>query len=369
MRRRVIRDAPTLLRLVLAYGWGGMSARQTCSWAKIKGICSLSNVALLERLQYSAPWLALLVAQMLLQRCSKLDVGLAGRSLRLVDATCVNRAGTHGTDTRLHLSFALKPLRIDSVFITDSSIGESFNNFSVEPGDVLIGDRGYAHREGIYNAVASGADVVVRLSWQNLPLLCEDGKPFDILAHLRSLGCNEIGEWSVWTAPKGKMGSVKGRLIAVHKAMDAAEKERRKVREQAKKKGRTPDARSLEAAGYVFIFTTLASEQATAQEVLALYRFRWQIEMLFKRLKSILKLDELPACSEALLHTVLLSRILAALIIEELLAGTNAFSPWGYGLPAPGEHRCSIYSNDAGAKSCGNWRGYPHGLDKRGQPT
>ena len=360
LRKRVIRDAQTLLRLVLVYGWCGMSARQTCSWAKAKGICSISNVALLERLQYSARWLALLVAQMLELRCSRLDVGLVGRSLRLVDATCINRAGTHGTDRRLHLSFALSPLRIDCVYVTDSSVGESFNNFEVAPGDVLIGDRGYAHREGVWNAVASGADVVVRLNWQNFPLLCAEGEPFDILGHLRSLEGDEVGDWTVWTAPKGSMGSVKGRLIAVRKAADAAEKERRKVREQAKKKGRVPDARSLEACDYVFIFTTIPSEQATSGEVLQLYRFRWQIELVFKRLKSTLKLNELPACSEALLNTVLLSRILAALIIDELIAGTGAFSPWGYGLPAPGKHRCSIYGDYAGAKGRSDRPCYPN---------
>lgn len=339
LRKRQIKDAQTLLRLIFAYGWCGLSARQTCSWAKIKGLCSLSNVALLERLQYSAPWLALLVAQMLEKQCDKLNVGLNERSVRLVDASCLNRAGTCGTDRRLHLSFALNPLRIDSVFVTDSSVGESFNNFIVEPGDVLIGDRGYAHREGVWNTVASGADVVVRLNWQNFPLLCEDGEPFDILSHLRQLNGDELGEWVVWSAPNGKMGSVRGRLVAVRKSSEAAERERRKIRAQAKKKGRTPDARSLEAADYIFIFSTLTSECITCEEVLQLYRFRWQIELVFKRLKSILQLDALPACSVELLHTLLLSRILAALIIEELISGTGAFSPWGYGLPTSGKYR------------------------------
>ena len=354
LRRRVIKDAQTLLRLILAYAWCGLSARQTCLWAKIKGICSLSNVALLERLQYSARWMARLVAQMFERQCSSLDVKLIGRSLRIVDATCLNRAGTCGTDRRLHLSFALGPLRINSVYMTDSSVGESFNNFIVEPGDVMIGDRGYAHREGVWNVVAYGADVIVRLNWQNFPLLCKDGSGFDILAHLRTLEPGEIGDWEVWSAPSGKIGSVKGRLIAVRKAKDAAERERRKVRENAKNKGHTPDARTLEACDYIFIFTTLTREQAAAEEILQLYRFRWQIELVFKRLKSILKLDELPACSEALLNTVLLSRILAALIIDELIAGTGAFSPWGYGLPTSGEHRRSIYSYNAGIESCGD---------------
>lgn len=355
MRRRVIRDAQTLLRLIFAYCWGGLSARQTCSWAAIKGICRLSNVALLERLQFSAKWLAVLVTQMLSRRCSKLEVGLDGRNLRIVDASCINRAGSEGTDRRLHLGFALRPFCIDCIEITDSSGGESLGRFAVDKRDVLICDRGYAHRGGVWAVACAGADVVVRLNWQNFPLLDPEGKPFDILEHLRSLKDGEAGDWDVRSAPdpaKG-IGSVKGRLIAVRKSEQAAERERRKIRHQAQKRGRTPDARTLEAADYIFIFTTLSRDEASAEDILELYRFRWQIEIAFKRLKGILHIDEIPACSDELLDTILLSRLLAALVIEDLASSGEAFSPWGYGLPASGEHKQALYCTDGCSQAGG----------------
>jgi IS4 transposase len=69
---------------------------------------------------------------------------------------------------------------------------------------------------------------------------------------------------------------------------------------------------------------------------LTLYRFRWQIEMAFKRMKSILALDEMAAKDQRLCRTFLLAKLLAALLVEDLARHAGAaFSPGGHGLPAP----------------------------------
>jgi IS4 transposase len=62
------------------------------------------------------------------------------------------------------------------------------------------------------------------------------------------------------------------------------------------------------------------------------YRFRWQIELAFKRMKSILNLDELPAKDPALARTVLYAKLLAALLVEDFTTHFLAISPWGYTL-------------------------------------
>jgi hypothetical protein len=90
----------------------------------------------------------------------------------------------------------------------------------------------------------------------------------------------------------------------------------------------------LEAAEYVVVFTTLSAERLPAELVLEAYRFRWQIELAFKRMKGLLQLDEMAAQDDALCRSFLAVKLLATLLVEELSHPWVAFSPWGYGAPA-----------------------------------
>src|SRR5258708_22125131 len=64
-RAREIKNAATLLRLALAYGGLGMSLRETCAWAEVGGIATLSDPSLLERLCKAAPLLGDIVAALI----------------------------------------------------------------------------------------------------------------------------------------------------------------------------------------------------------------------------------------------------------------------------------------------------------------
>jgi hypothetical protein len=335
-RKRGVPSAAALLRLAFAYAYCGLSLQGTVLWARQAQVAELSDVALLQRLRRAAPWLGRLVADQLAARTRLARGWPAGLRVRLVDASGVSRPGSQGTDWRLHLGFDLGTLTVDQVELTPAKGGESFKRLPGAPGTLSIGDRGYAQRQGLASLVAEGGEVLVRVNWRTLPLTHPDGTPFDLFAALRTLGAAQVGEWEVRTAPAADgTPAVRGRLVVLKKGPEAAEAARRKVQQEARRKGKTPDARSLEAAEYVILFTTMPSAQLAAGQVLALYRFRWQIELAFKRLKSLLELDELLAKEEALCRTFLLTKILAALLVEDLSHRWVDFSPWGYGPPAP----------------------------------
>lgn len=331
VRRRAVDEAETLLRIALAYGFCGLSLRQTAAWAETLGVASLSDVALLKRLRNAADWLGHLLGVKLAERSGMLPSDLPFR-LRLVDATAISRVGSSGTDWRVHLSFNLASLSIDHIQLTDHSGGESLTRFPVAAGDLIIGDRGYAHRAGFHAIRRSHADFLVRLNWQNVPLLDPTGAPFDLLQALRSIPDAQATSFQVQIAPnpRAHLPAMPARLVALRKSEAAAEQSRRKVLEERSRKSRNVDPRTLESAGYVFVLTSAEEAKLPATQALELYRFRWQIELLFKRLKGLSELGNLPAKDSNLARSMLYAKLLAALVLDDLTRRFLSISPWGY---------------------------------------
>jgi len=85
------------------------------------------------------------------------------------------------------------------------------------------------------------------------------------------------------------------RLIALVLPEEQAEALRRQKQRQAGDKGRTRSPDALFVAGFVLLLTTLAAQSWSPVRLLELYRARWQIEVLFKRIKQVLSMHLLPA--------------------------------------------------------------------------
>lgn len=334
-RKRGIAGASVLLRLALAYGFCGLTLRQTAAWGQVARVASISNVALLKRLRHSADWLGQLLGLKLAERALPPSTRPACR-LRLLDATTISRPGSTGTDWRLHLGFDLGRLAIDHIELTDASGGETLTRFAMAPGEVVIGDRGYAHRKGLRAVTTAGGSFIVRINWQNLPLTDPQGRDFDLLAFLRGLPEATPADTPVVVAacPRDGLAALPARLVALRSSEAAAEAARARTLAANSRKGHRVDPRSLETAGYIFVLTSLPEQRLSAAEVLELYRFRWQVELTFKRLKSLLQLAALPARDPPLARTFLYAKLLAALLLEDFTDRFLAFSPWGYRLAA-----------------------------------
>jgi hypothetical protein len=333
-RRRGITSASDLLRLALVYACCGLSLRQTAAWAEAAGVASVSDVALLKRLRSASRWLGNVLGEKLAERAQTSAAVCTALHLRIVDATTVSQPGSTGTDWRLHLGFDLSRFAIDHLELTTVKGGETLKRFSVSRGEVLVGDRGYCHCKGMSSVLARGGDFLIRMNWQNVPLKHPDGEPFDLFPALRSIEEGEVGDFPVLVAPegKGKIPPFPARLIAVRKSEPAAEAARRKALRERSRKCRTPDPRTLEGAGYVLVLTSLPASRLAAKDALEIYRLRWQIELVFKRMKSILDLGELPAKDPRLVQTYIYAKLIAALLLEELTESYLSFSPWGFKL-------------------------------------
>jgi hypothetical protein len=331
-RYRKFDNPEALLRTLLIHLVTGCSLRETAARAKHGHITQISDVALLKRLKAAGEWLRWMAEGVMQAWLPKQPEAIFRDQLRIriIDGSTIQEPGSTGSTWRLHYSILLPTLQCNEVHITSPKLGESFKRYQVQPGDLFVGDRGYAHREAIFYVLQGGGQVLVRTNLTNLPLVSAPGVPFPLLEHLRTLNGTELGDWEVQT-PLGDQ-LIPGRICALKKNKLATEKARRKARQESHKQGYQVWPETLEAAAYTFVFTTLKRDEFKPARVLEMYRGRWQVELAFKRLKSLLGLGHLKKTDEDVAKAWLQGKLLVAFLIEALIAAAESFFPWGYPL-------------------------------------
>jgi len=314
-RKRGVRSADALLHLALLYGPGGLSLRSTASYATEAGIADLCDVSLLDRLRNASDFLSDVLAHLLAHRRG--DAPTDGRlQLSLVDGSTISLAGSTGSDWRLHARYEPARGGFTDLVVTDASTAEALSCVAVRPGDVLVQDRGYGRLRNFAHAQSQGADFITRIGWRSVNLFHPCGERFDLIAALSPDG-PAVVEHPVRIGAGGN--AMAARLIIARKPPEATERQHKRLRRKASRKGHQTDARTLLAAGFMMLLTSLPDTRAAAAEVVRLYRLRWQIELAFKRLKSLGGFDALPASDPRLARSWLLAHLIAAVLIEASL--------------------------------------------------
>ena len=322
------------LRVLLMHLGCGFSLRETIVRAKNAQLADLSDVALLKRLRKSKAWLRQLCCSLFAERAlSSLPSGPP--NLRLIDASWVSEPGKTGSQWRIHYSLRWPSLECDYFKLTPvegKGHGETLYQFAFAPGDFVLADRGYCHAEAIGQAVRQGAFITVRLSPQGIVLKTPGGDPYPLVNQLKSLqGGGQAAEWGVSLPLEGKEPPLRARLCAVRKSAVATALAEKRLRRKARREGRQLRPESLIYAQYVMVLSTFPPALYDTQRVLEAYRLRWQVELVFKRLKQIAQLGHLPKHDQESSQAWLYGKLLVALLTEKLIRTANAFSPWGCG--------------------------------------
>ena len=330
------KDAENYIRLLLMHFGCGYSMRETVVRAKMAHIASLSDVAFLKRLRKSKDWLRGLCLALLAERGVALGLGDedgGGFQVRLFDATNVKEPGKTGSLWRIHYSVLLPSLTCDFFKLTETKgqgTGESFFQFSIKKGDYIVADRGYSTAAGIHHVVSRRAHVMVRVNTTALPLLDQEGQPFPLLAKLAEIkGPGIVRSWRV-LVPSRRDTAVAGRICVIRKTEEAIKLAHEKLRRQASKKQHSLQAETLEYAKFVIVFTTFPEDSFSDHSVLDWYRLRWQVELVFKRFKTIAELGHLPKHSDDSSKAWLYGKLFVALLTEKLVHHAASISPWGY---------------------------------------
>lgn len=317
-RTRKLRGASDLLRLALFYGPAGLSLRACAQAACEAGLAtSLSDKAVLGRLRRMGDWLEHILERLM----AELGDQLGGR-LALVDGTVVFSTGPGKPGLRVHALYEPALGRFTDFRVTTDRVREAAALTRLAPGRTMVFDRGYARVRNISDVLAAGSDLVTRIGWRSMPLYDGDGRTrLDLMAVLPE------GE-TVLDRPI-RLASLDAplRLVVARLPPMARASAEKRARRRSNKKSHRMDPRTATVAGYLMLVTSLAAERCPASEVLALYRSRWQVELGFKRLKSLGGVDDLRASDPALARTWLLAHLIGAVLTEEFASRIAGLSP------------------------------------------
>ena len=332
-RRREVPNAEALVRIILAYVVSGLSIKDVAAWAAASGIAELTGEGIFYRLVVSEQWLRHLLCQVLLANI----VAASGNALceklrlRVADATVIVGPKAKGTEWRVHTLIDPRSANICTLELTDEHVGEGFARFPVEPGDVLMGDCIYSAARSVYSVHDRGGYAIARFSPASLRLCNPQRERVPVSQWESGIPQAGVVSWDLRLPipPQDENGKAKAGWKLANAAGWIP------VRVLA---ARTPKGT------IIWIISTLPVDLATPEQLLELYRIRWQIELVFKRLKSLMDLDELRSRHQGpTAKSWILGKLLAAALAQRMLTPDEDSSPGD--IPSKwDEHQPSLWS-------------------------
>ena len=339
IRIREIKNALDLIKMMFIYAISNTSQKLLAVFASVLGIAKISDQAWHKKIAKSGPWLAHVLNKTLplTKLAAKDKDGFENRHIKLVDGSCVKQAGTNGEVIRIHMCYDLTLGCMDEVSVTDQHTAESFVPFNITPGSIYMADAGFGKGKNLEYIVSRQADAIFRVT-PNLLALASDAGGKEKIDMVEKLNTREdVVEFTCYVHTiNGKY--VPARLIANRLPEDKAAEAVKRKKRAAQKKQNVLKEETLVYAEWVILMTSL-DEKYSAEDVLRLYRARWQIELLFKRIKQFFKVTRLRMATVqhskvlVLLWLILWSvterQVVAAEIyLKARQADMSRFSPW-----------------------------------------
>src|ERR1043165_2011789 len=303
-RAREIASRPMLLWAVLIWTAGDLSLKDTAAALSAVGV-SGSRASLHERFGRASGWLGLLLSMLL---CGNATYPAEGCVRVLVgDSTSPSGAGSKGTDFRVHALFDSATGALVAVKVTDAHEGESCDKHPLGVESLVQYDRGYCVAKNLHAHAACGAKFLIRCNPNGIRICDTDMrvvKPSRLETSVRTHTPLDMAvlvparrKWAKgpdWHLARG-VAFVAARLIGIRTR-----------------------------AGVLWLLTDMPADSLDARAAGELYRRRWQIELLFKSLKSVAGLDRIKSLSGATAMTWIYGKLILAALAQKRVP---AFEP------------------------------------------
>lgn len=298
-RLRGVGSAEDLTRLLLMCAVPKVSLRAVAGWARESGLSTMGWTGLFLRLRESEAFLEACFVEVLSHGAGSERLSYAGYNLVAVDATVLCGPRADGPDQRLHTVYDLSSGMPRSVELTSRKGGENLARHTCfGKGDLVLADRGYGYAKNVLACLKTQARLLIRFEFACIRLL---------------------------DAATGEVVSLKeSESVLPHDG---------RVELAVRIPGCPTPLRALgsrnDKGKAVWLLTDLGPEDLPLEDARELYRARWQVELFFKRLKSILDLDELPTRDGPTARPWIWAKL--ALAALATLLGNERFSPWEQG--------------------------------------
>jgi hypothetical protein len=326
-RCRGVKSAKNLLKTQLTYLKSSISMKGIAAYARSEGLGELSDVSFMKRLAGSGEWFKVLLSQIDLSAVTAYEKPdwLKNYNVLAIDASKVTTKGAIKKTFLLHYSLDLFGMCTHEFKITDEKTGEKLTNFNVREGDLILADRAYATKSGIFHCMTGGGSFVMRLKNKAFKLFDSAHNEISLLENMQSASETEPTDFPVFIE-NDDGGLQPLRICALRKTAEAAQKQKQDYDEYESKKGKTISAQTRETGDFIFVITNLP-DLISAKYIMSLYRYRWQVELYFKRLKTLLGFGDIMMKTAE--HTLawLNGKMLVAVLTENMLAKAGLFPP------------------------------------------
>jgi hypothetical protein len=328
LRARKIQTAEELLRLIFLYLTDGKSFAGTSALLHILGDVEMNKIAVWKRIGNSAEWLHWMCVNFCREHGILVEepAWLSGKRVCLVDGSEEALAGSNKTFFRLHYALDLFSLGMIEMSLTDIKTGEKLTNFKEFGGnDIVVGDRAYGTVAGMEYLRNLGSGFVLRLRAGAFGVYNNDGREISLIRQLKGLKAGESRDLEVFYKTGGKLVPV--RICAMRKDKDSERAGLARLEKTNQRKRGEKAVSDLQSVynKYIIVATSMGKE-VSAKEVLELYRMRWQVELAFKRLKSLFKYNEVPMRLDKNAYAWFYGKLLLSILCDALVNQAR-FSP------------------------------------------
>lgn len=188
----------------------------------------------------------------------------------------------------------------------------------LRPNDLVLRDLGYFCLAVLARIASRQAFFLSRFLTSVKVYLSQEktAEPLDLGRYLTQQKWSHL---SVLEFPAflGGQDRLPARLIAYRLPRAIVNQRRRQARQTAKKKGYEVRATHLELLAFALYITNVKESIWPAEVIGTLYRLRWQVELTFKRWKSLLQMDYCKGTDPQRVYTLIYARLLAVLLLHD----------------------------------------------------
>lgn len=293
-RKRVIREAAVLVEAAYLYIVKKLSYQRLSDEMACRYGIRMSDTAWKKQLRKIADIFLDAVTQHM-QKCLTESSSATQQTLLnyqkvyAADATDVSQEGSQNIVMRIHTQLSLNNHAGVRMRITDNHTAENISLLPIEARSLYLADRAYGKARQLAHLADHQADFIIRITPNRLKLYtdkeCRQRIDFSSLLSepISSFSLHAFFRYGGHTYPV----RVIGEKLPEEKQNDAE----KRVRKKAAKNRCTLRESTILFSKWLIVVSSVA-DLVTDREILMAYCQRWQIELLFKRSKTLLGLKK-----------------------------------------------------------------------------